>query len=51
MFPQKVSKSFFFSFFLQVQEYREALDAVLIKGKNGVPLLPELYSVPPDKAS
>ncbi|XP_057615366.1 phosphorylase b kinase regulatory subunit alpha, skeletal muscle isoform isoform X3 [Chionomys nivalis] len=33
----------------QVQEYREALDAVLIKGKNGVPLLPELYSVPPDK--
>uniref|UniRef100_A0A8C0XQT9 Phosphorylase b kinase regulatory subunit n=1 Tax=Castor canadensis TaxID=51338 RepID=A0A8C0XQT9_CASCN len=33
----------------QVQEYREALDAVLIKGKNGVPLLPELYSVPPDR--
>ncbi|XP_076417911.1 phosphorylase b kinase regulatory subunit alpha, skeletal muscle isoform isoform X7 [Peromyscus maniculatus bairdii] len=33
----------------QVQEYREALDAVLIKGKNGIPLLPELYSVPPDK--
>nr|KAF6492757.1 phosphorylase kinase regulatory subunit alpha 1 [Molossus molossus] len=33
----------------QVQEYREALEEVLIKGKNGVPLLPELYSVPPDK--
>nr|XP_030706900.1 phosphorylase b kinase regulatory subunit alpha, skeletal muscle isoform isoform X4 [Globicephala melas] len=33
----------------EVQEYREALEAVLIKGKNGVPLLPELYSVPPDK--
>ncbi|XP_049729254.1 phosphorylase b kinase regulatory subunit alpha, skeletal muscle isoform isoform X5 [Elephas maximus indicus] len=33
----------------QVQEYREALEGVLIKGKNGVPLLPELYSVPPDK--
>ncbi|XP_058514326.1 phosphorylase b kinase regulatory subunit alpha, skeletal muscle isoform isoform X5 [Ochotona princeps] len=33
----------------QVQEYREALEAVLIKGKNGVPLLPELYSVPADK--
>ncbi|XP_036858775.1 phosphorylase b kinase regulatory subunit alpha, skeletal muscle isoform isoform X2 [Manis javanica] len=33
----------------QVQEYREALEAVLIKGKNGVPLLPELYSVPSDK--
>ncbi|XP_036083138.1 phosphorylase b kinase regulatory subunit alpha, skeletal muscle isoform isoform X4 [Rousettus aegyptiacus] len=33
----------------QVQEYREALEEVLIKGKNGVVLLPELYSVPPDK--
>lgn len=32
----------------QVQEYREALETVLIKGKNGIPLLPELYSVPPD---
>ncbi|XP_028923441.1 phosphorylase b kinase regulatory subunit alpha, skeletal muscle isoform isoform X2 [Ornithorhynchus anatinus] len=33
----------------QVQEYREALEGVLIKGKNGVRLLPELYSVPPEK--
>ncbi|XP_064283465.1 phosphorylase b kinase regulatory subunit alpha, skeletal muscle isoform isoform X2 [Passer domesticus] len=33
----------------QVQEYREALEGVLIKGKNGVRMLPELYSVPPDK--
>ncbi|XP_053932070.1 phosphorylase b kinase regulatory subunit alpha, skeletal muscle isoform isoform X3 [Cuculus canorus] len=33
----------------QVQEYREALEGVLIKGKNGVQLVPELYSVPPDK--
>ncbi|NWX56094.1 KPB1 kinase, partial [Promerops cafer] len=33
----------------QVQEYQEALEGVLIKGKNGVRLLPELYSVPPDK--
>uniref|UniRef100_A0A8C6K2B4 Phosphorylase b kinase regulatory subunit n=1 Tax=Melopsittacus undulatus TaxID=13146 RepID=A0A8C6K2B4_MELUD len=33
----------------QVQEYREALEGVLIKGKNGVRLVPELYSVPPDK--
>ncbi|XP_066189882.1 phosphorylase b kinase regulatory subunit alpha, skeletal muscle isoform isoform X8 [Sylvia atricapilla] len=33
----------------QAQEYREALEGVLIKGKNGVHLLPELYSVPPDK--
>lgn len=32
-----------------MQEYREALEGVLIKGKNGVRLLPELYSVPPDK--
>ncbi|XP_010079328.1 PREDICTED: phosphorylase b kinase regulatory subunit alpha, skeletal muscle isoform, partial [Pterocles gutturalis] len=33
----------------QVQEYREALEGILIKGKNGVRLMPELYSVPPDK--
>ncbi|NXK41979.1 KPB1 kinase, partial [Piprites chloris] len=33
----------------QVQEYQEALEGVLIKGKNGVRLVPELYSVPPDK--
>ncbi|KFM11127.1 Phosphorylase b kinase regulatory subunit alpha, skeletal muscle isoform, partial [Aptenodytes forsteri] len=33
----------------QVQEYREALEGVLIKGKNGVRLVPELYSVPLDK--
>ncbi|XP_068007944.1 phosphorylase b kinase regulatory subunit alpha, skeletal muscle isoform isoform X2 [Melanerpes formicivorus] len=33
----------------QVQEYREALEGILIKGKNGVCLMPELYSVPPDK--
>ncbi|KAM4663213.1 phosphorylase b kinase regulatory subunit alpha, skeletal muscle isoform 2-T2 [Discoglossus pictus] len=33
----------------QVQEYREALDGVLIKGKHGVQLVPELYSVPEDK--
>ncbi|XP_010140898.1 PREDICTED: phosphorylase b kinase regulatory subunit alpha, skeletal muscle isoform [Buceros rhinoceros silvestris] len=33
----------------QVQEYREALEGVLVKGKNGLRLVPELYSVPPDK--
>ncbi|KAM5145450.1 phosphorylase b kinase regulatory subunit alpha, skeletal muscle isoform [Mantella aurantiaca] len=33
----------------QVQEYREALEGVLIKGKHGVHLVPELYSVPEDK--
>uniref|UniRef100_A0A8C9WVC9 Phosphorylase b kinase regulatory subunit n=1 Tax=Sander lucioperca TaxID=283035 RepID=A0A8C9WVC9_SANLU len=34
---------------VQVQEYREALEGVLIRGKNGIKLLPELYAVPPDK--
>ncbi|XP_075429094.1 phosphorylase b kinase regulatory subunit alpha, skeletal muscle isoform isoform X2 [Ascaphus truei] len=33
----------------QVQEYRDALDGVLIKGKHGVRLVPELYSVPADR--
>ncbi|XP_056586686.1 phosphorylase b kinase regulatory subunit alpha, skeletal muscle isoform isoform X3 [Triplophysa dalaica] len=33
----------------QVEEYRNALDGILIEGKNGVRLVPELYSVPPDK--
>ncbi|XP_040900689.1 phosphorylase b kinase regulatory subunit alpha, liver isoform isoform X2 [Toxotes jaculatrix] len=34
---------------VQVQEYREALEGVLIRGKNGIKLVPELYSVPRDK--
>lgn len=33
----------------QVQEYREALEGILIRGKNGIKLLPELYTVPHDK--
>ncbi|XP_031440635.1 phosphorylase b kinase regulatory subunit alpha, skeletal muscle isoform isoform X2 [Clupea harengus] len=33
----------------QVQEYREALEGILIKQKDGMRLLPELYSVPADK--
>ncbi|KAG7321424.1 hypothetical protein KOW79_015839 [Hemibagrus wyckioides] len=33
----------------QVQEYRDALEGILIKGKDGLRLVPELYSVPPDK--
>ncbi|XP_046899325.1 phosphorylase b kinase regulatory subunit alpha, skeletal muscle isoform-like [Hypomesus transpacificus] len=33
----------------QVQEYREALEAIMIKQKDGIRLVPELYSVPPDK--
>ncbi|XP_070849170.1 phosphorylase b kinase regulatory subunit alpha, skeletal muscle isoform [Chaetodon trifascialis] len=33
----------------QVQEYQEALEGILIKQKDGMRLLPELYSVPPDK--
>ncbi|KAM6969983.1 LOW QUALITY PROTEIN: phosphorylase b kinase regulatory subunit alpha, skeletal muscle isoform-like [Aplochiton taeniatus] len=32
----------------QVQEYREALEAIMIK-QDGIRLVPELYSVPPDK--
>ena len=36
---------------LQVQEYREALEAIMIKQKDGIRLLPELYSVPPDKVT
>ncbi|KAM9425110.1 phosphorylase b kinase regulatory subunit alpha, skeletal muscle isoform 5-T5 [Pholidichthys leucotaenia] len=33
----------------QVQEYQEALEGILIKQKDGIRLLPELYSVPSDK--
>lgn len=33
----------------QVQEYREAIESVLIKGEHGVRLVPELYSVPEDR--
>lgn len=40
---------FAFSSLIKVQEYREALDSILIRGKNGLRLVPELYSVPPDK--
>jgi len=34
---------------VQVQEYQEALEGILIKQKDGLRLVPELYSVPPDK--
>uniref|UniRef100_A0A4W6CBC5 Phosphorylase b kinase regulatory subunit n=1 Tax=Lates calcarifer TaxID=8187 RepID=A0A4W6CBC5_LATCA len=34
---------------VQVQEYREALEGILIRGKNGIKLVPELYSVPLNK--
>ncbi|XP_026234434.1 phosphorylase b kinase regulatory subunit alpha, liver isoform isoform X2 [Anabas testudineus] len=34
---------------VQVEEYREALEGILIRGKNGIKLVPELYSVPPEK--
>uniref|UniRef100_A0A8C5SWM2 Phosphorylase b kinase regulatory subunit n=1 Tax=Laticauda laticaudata TaxID=8630 RepID=A0A8C5SWM2_LATLA len=33
----------------QVQEYRKALEGVLVKGKNGLRLVPELYCVPLEK--
>ncbi|XP_034290199.1 phosphorylase b kinase regulatory subunit alpha, liver isoform isoform X7 [Pantherophis guttatus] len=36
---------------IQVQEYREALEGILIRKKNGILLMPELYAVPPDKVS
>ncbi|XP_048400401.1 phosphorylase b kinase regulatory subunit alpha, skeletal muscle isoform isoform X4 [Stegostoma tigrinum] len=35
----------------QVEEYREVLDGILVKAEGGIRLVPELYSVPPDKAS
>lgn len=35
----------------QVQEYQEALEGILIKQKDGLRLLPELYSVPADKVT
>ncbi|CAN9507182.1 unnamed protein product [Ophioblennius macclurei] len=34
---------------VQVVEYREAMEGILIRGKNGIKLVPELYSVPRDK--
>eukprot|EP00079_Xenopus_tropicalis_P014775 XP_004911720.1 PREDICTED: phosphorylase b kinase regulatory subunit alpha, liver isoform isoform X2 [Xenopus tropicalis] len=34
---------------VQMQEYREALEGILIRGKNGIRLVPELYAVPTDK--
>ncbi|XP_036442942.1 phosphorylase b kinase regulatory subunit alpha, liver isoform isoform X2 [Colossoma macropomum] len=34
---------------VQVQEYREALEGILIRGKHGIKLVPELYAVPADK--
>ncbi|KAM3936327.1 phosphorylase b kinase regulatory subunit alpha, liver isoform [Leptodactylus fuscus] len=34
---------------VQVQEYREALEGVLIRGKHGIRLVPELYAVPHNK--
>ncbi|XP_035637071.1 phosphorylase b kinase regulatory subunit alpha, skeletal muscle isoform-like [Oncorhynchus keta] len=33
----------------QVQEYRDALEAIMIKQEDGLSLVPELYSVPADK--
>ncbi|XP_069922422.1 phosphorylase b kinase regulatory subunit alpha, liver isoform isoform X4 [Oryctolagus cuniculus] len=34
---------------LQVQEYQEALEGILIRGKDGIRLVPELYAIPPNK--
>lgn len=38
-----------FKKYFQVQEYREALEGILIREKNGIVLMPELYAVPPEK--
>lgn len=43
--------SYNLSQFIQVQEYQDALEGILIKQKDGIRLLPELYSVPPDKVT
>ncbi|XP_061082119.1 phosphorylase b kinase regulatory subunit alpha, liver isoform isoform X2 [Conger conger] len=34
---------------VQVEEYREALDGILIRVRNGIRLVPELYAVPAEK--
>ncbi|XP_041837948.1 phosphorylase b kinase regulatory subunit alpha, liver isoform isoform X2 [Melanotaenia boesemani] len=34
---------------VQVMEYREALEGILIRGKHGIKMVPELYAVPLDK--
>ncbi|XP_058514465.1 phosphorylase b kinase regulatory subunit alpha, liver isoform isoform X2 [Ochotona princeps] len=34
---------------VQVQEYQEALEGILIRGKDGIRLVPELYAIPPNK--
>ncbi|GCB70217.1 hypothetical protein scyTo_0012573 [Scyliorhinus torazame] len=34
---------------IQIEEYREALEEILIRGQNGVRLVPELYAVPLEK--
>lgn len=41
--------SIFFCKYLQVEEYREALEGILIREKNGIVLMPELYAVPSEK--
>ncbi|XP_067896193.1 phosphorylase b kinase regulatory subunit alpha, liver isoform-like isoform X2 [Heterodontus francisci] len=34
---------------VQIEEYREALEEILIRGQNGIRLVPELYAVPAEK--
>lgn len=40
-----------FSVLLQVEEYRQRLDEIMLKSEDGIPLLPELYAVPPELVS
>ena len=36
---------------LQVEEYMEALEEIMIKREDGIRLMPEMYTVPGDKVS
>ena len=37
--------------YLQVDEYMEALEEIMIKREDGIRLMPEMYAVPGDKVS
>ena len=35
----------------QVEEYKEALDEIMLKGEDGLKIMPELYTVTSDKVN
>ena len=37
--------------YVQVEEYKQRLDAVMLKTEDGIPIMPELYSVPAELVS